>query len=326
LIPNDLSIVVKSLRLAQKSHFITLEAYTVSKTPTPNSTQSIKETKTKIESTISCGKPNMAAPEQILMAHGSDSFLNPFLDPFLDCSLPDMSLDFQGNNWNQFEYEWRVLMSSNAYDQAMLWNSIPTENLNTEYLPRSQPIMSCPDPITGFEDFIDDVFCLPPESTQLTPLSSPNNSYSQASSFTSDFQQDSISLSYTMSSTSPSAPPEALYTCDTCARKFEKKSILKFVFYFLHKLNPPPMFLTFNPRRHKKQHEKPFQCHLCDNRFAENRDMRRHIVVHHSSQTPGLSQPRYLCSEQGCRFAQTGFGRKDHLTRHMRRAHSRLAP
>jgi hypothetical protein len=182
----------------------------------------------------------MAAPEQIIIADDFDPFLDPSLDPsldpffgpFLDCSLYDMSLEFQGNNGNQFECEGRTPMSSTAYDQGMTWNSIPTENSNTEYLSRPQLITICPDRLTGFEDFTDDVFCLPPKFTQLTSLSSPNDSYSQASSFTSDFQQDSISPSDTMSSISPSAPSEALYTCDTCARKFEKKSILKFVFLF----------------------------------------------------------------------------------------------
>jgi hypothetical protein len=245
LIPNDLSIVIKRLRLAQKSHFTTLEAYTVSKTPTQNSTQPIKETKPQIESTISCGKLNMAAPEQILTAHDFDSFLNPFPDPSFDCGLPYMSLYFQGNNWNQFEYEWRALMSSDAYDQDMTWNSIQMENSNMEYQPKPQPITSCPDPITGFEDFTDDIFCLPPASTQLTPLSSPNESYSQASSFTLDFQQNSLSSSDTIPSASPPAPSEALYACDTCARKFEKKNVLKFVYHLLHKLNPPSIVPNF---------------------------------------------------------------------------------
>jgi DNA-directed RNA polymerase subunit RPC12/RpoP len=315
LIQNDLSIVVKRLRLAHKLHFTTLEAYTVSKAPTQNSTQPTKETKTKLESTISCGEPNMAAPGQIIMANDFapfldpllDPFLDPYLDPFLDYSLPDMSLDFQGNNWNQFEYEGSDPMSSKAYDQDMTFNSVQTQSLNTEYLPEPELITSwAADLGAGFGDSVEDMFYLPLESAQITSPYPSNDSYSQDTSLPSGYpQQNSLSPSDIMSSTSPLVPPEALYSCDNCARKFEKKNVLK---------------------RHKKQHEKPFQCHLCNKRFAENRDMRRHIVVHHSSQIPGLSKPRYLCSESGCGFAQAGFGREDHLTRHMRRAHLRRTP
>jgi len=228
-------------------------------------------------------------------------------DPSLDYDLLDMSLEFQESTWDQFEYEWIVLMSSDISDHNMIWDFQPSENLITEPPIGFQPISGWPtDPRIGLEDSVDDVFYPALQIPQITPLSSSSDSYSQKTPLTSGSpQQNFHSPLDTMSSTSPSAPPEAFYTCNTCAKRFEKRNILK---------------------RHKKQHEKPFQCHLCDKRFAENRDMKRHIVVHHSSQIPGLSQPRYLCSEQGCRFSQAGFGRKDHLTRHMRRAHSRLTP
>jgi len=228
-------------------------------------------------------------------------------DPSLDYDLFDMSLEFQESTWDQFEYEWITLMSSDVSDQSMIWNYQPSENLFTESPIGLQPISSWPtDPRVGLENSIDDVFYPALEISQITPLSSSIDSYSPNTSLTSDSpQQNFLSPLDTMASTSPSVPPETFYACDTCAKRFEKKNILK---------------------RHKKQHEKPFHCHLCVKRFAENRDMRRHLVVHHSSQTPGLSQSRYLCSEPGCRFAQGGFGRKDHLTRHMRRAHSRLTP
>jgi hypothetical protein len=170
-----------------------------------------------------------------------DPSLDPFLDPFLDPNLPEMSLDSQGNNWNQFEYEWRTLMNPNPSDQSVAWNSSPPEDLNTEYLSGPQPITSWQaDPDTGFEDSFEDMFYLPPESTQISPLSASNDPYSQDSSFTSGSpQQNSLSPSDTMAPTSPSAPPSAFYTCDTCAKKFEKKSVLKFVSHFLHKFSPP---------------------------------------------------------------------------------------
>lgn len=228
-------------------------------------------------------------------------------DPLLDYDLLDMSLQFQESPWNQFGYEWSALMSSNISDQNMIWDFQPSENFFTESPIGLQTISNWPtDPRIDLENSIDDAFYPATEVPQTTPLSSPIDSYTPNPSLTFDPpQQDSLSPLDTMASTSPSEPPETFYTCDTCAKRFEKKNILK---------------------RHKKQHEKPFHCHFCVKRFAENRDMRRHIVVHHSHHIPGLTQPRYLCSEPGCRFGQVGFGRKDHLTRHIRRAHSRLTP
>lgn len=52
--------------------------------------------------------------------------------------------------------------------------------------------------------------------------------------------------------------------------------------------------------------------------------MRRHLAARHrdngGAQTQ-IQEPRPLCPMTGCRYAQSGFSRKDHLMRHYRNKH-----
>jgi hypothetical protein len=182
----------------------------------------------------------MSATEQL-------SDFDPSLDPSLDYDIPDMSVDFQESTWNQFEYEWMALMSSNISDHNICWDIQPNENLHTESHLRPQPIASRPaSPRIASENPFEDMVYLAPESSQITSLSASNDSYSKDSSFASGSpQQNYLSPPDTMSSTSPSPPLKAIYACDTCARKFEKKNVLKFVYHLLHKLNPPSIVPNF---------------------------------------------------------------------------------
>lgn len=53
--------------------------------------------------------------------------------------------------------------------------------------------------------------------------------------------------------------------------------------------------------------------------------MNRHVSVHHRELLP---PELYPCTEPGCKFSVQGrgFGRKDHLKRHMSNVHTRLEP
>jgi len=75
-----------------------------------------------------------------------------------------------------------------------------------------------------------------------------------------------------------------------------------------------------------KLHDKPCTCpvQLCAYRTAKSRDMRRHLATRHPDYIEAQNlrlEPRPICPEAGCKYAQLGFARKDHLTRHLRRMH-----
>ncbi|KAH8767923.1 hypothetical protein F5882DRAFT_412966 [Hyaloscypha sp. PMI_1271] len=78
-------------------------------------------------------------------------------------------------------------------------------------------------------------------------------------------------------------------------------------------------------RRQMKIHNKRISClsPTCNARFAENRDMHRHVSVHHHEL---VSSQLYTCIEPGCKYALlgNGFRRKDNLKRHLKNVHGRL--
>jgi hypothetical protein len=135
-----------------------------------------------------------------------------------------------------------------------------------------------------------------------------------------------------MSQMTPEPNPSPQYTCLFCAKSFHKLKTLKFVPFTSIPSNSFAIEgLTSTPKsRHKKQHVKPIQCPhpQCTYRTAENRDMNRHIMVHHPhhNATQLLVPSRFVCQESGCRSNRLSFGRKDNLKRHMKRVHSRLIP
>jgi hypothetical protein len=72
--------------------------------------------------------------------------------------------------------------------------------------------------------------------------------------------------------------------------------------------------LNHHIRYHTPADRRPHQCSLCPQRFLHPREVRRHMSTH------GIG-PRHLCPIPRCPWAIRGFGRRDHLLRHLRRFH-----
>lgn len=77
-------------------------------------------------------------------------------------------------------------------------------------------------------------------------------------------------------------------------------------------------------RKHLKSHTRPVLCPYvskgtCQHRTAEQRDMRRHVVSHHSlwAMLNGIKSDVYDCSQ--CRIK---FTRHDNWLRHVREQHA----
>ena len=69
------------------------------------------------------------------------------------------------------------------------------------------------------------------------------------------------------------------YLCDECGKEFSAKS---------------------DCIRHSFTHTQPFQCHLCDRKFAEKRRLKMHILSHEENRTPQVKL--YQCSMCGRNF------------------------
>jgi hypothetical protein len=259
---------------------------------------------------------------------------HPFLDPELSGPLVDLEPD-----WDQFDYEWSCLNSLGG-------NSESTSMTDPDWILSMAPMEDFLDPWSSMRDNtyysedrtlyqdMDASMSMSSETfdTSLTFPSSDRAS-SDPTPIPSVVQAESSSLSPSAASQmSPQPYPTTQYTCLFCAKSFDKQKTLKFV--------PLPSILsnsfavpglTFIPKsRHKKQHIKPIQCPhpQCTYRTAENRDMDRHISVHHPphNATRIWGPSRFVCQESGCRSSGLSFGRKDNLKRHMKRVHSRLIP
>ena len=66
--------------------------------------------------------------------------------------------------------------------------------------------------------------------------------------------------------------------------------------------------------RHTPMAERPYPCSKCSKRFLFPRSLRRHMILHGD-------KTRHKCPVSGCRYAERGFGRPDHVERHLRNAH-----
>lgn len=71
-------------------------------------------------------------------------------------------------------------------------------------------------------------------------------------------------------------------------------------------------------RHHQRSHipmaERPYPCPNCPMRFLYPREVGRHLTTH------GIGA-RHYCPHDRCRYATEGFGRRDHLVRHVRAKH-----
>ena len=72
--------------------------------------------------------------------------------------------------------------------------------------------------------------------------------------------------------------------------------------------------LRHHQRCHIPMEDRPYSCPSCSQRFLYPREVRRHLSTH------GLGL-RHYCPFTGCRYAMNGFGRRDHLQRHLRKKH-----
>lgn len=84
-------------------------------------------------------------------------------------------------------------------------------------------------------------------------------------------------------------------TCETCGSVFNKK----------HELD-----------HHRRSHgDKAQVCTVCNKGFVFRKDLVRHIVMH------SKGERHMFCNVVGCKYHQRGFGRVDHLRRHMEKKH-----
>jgi hypothetical protein len=258
---------------------------------------------------------------------------HPFLDPELSGPLVDLEPD-----WDQFDYEW-------SYLNSLTGNSESTSMTDPDWILSMTPMEDVLDPWPSMRDntYYSDNRTLYQDMGASMSMSSETSDTSlttpQTDPMTSNLdlspsvQPESASVSpSTVFQTSPESSATTQYTCSFCAKSFDKQKTLKFVpFTSIPSNSFAVQGLTFIPKsRHKKQHIKPIQCShpQCTYRTAENRDMNRHIMVHHPHHhATQLSVPsRFVCQEPGCRSTGLSFGRKDNLKKHIKRVHSRLIP
>ncbi|KAL5237891.1 hypothetical protein ACI65C_005301 [Semiaphis heraclei] len=92
---------------------------------------------------------------------------------------------------------------------------------------------------------------------------------------------------------------EGFLDCKICSKVFESKDELMY-----------HLKIHSGSRVIKTPADKKYRCNFCDRSFYTSKDVRRHMVVH-----TGLRD--FLCQ-----FCPQRFGRKDHLTRHIKKSHN----
>lgn len=73
--------------------------------------------------------------------------------------------------------------------------------------------------------------------------------------------------------------------------------------------------LNHHIRYHQEHDARPYPCRSCSARFIFKKDRRRHELVHDDN------APKYYCPHPTCKYHQQGFGRHDHLARHLSTQH-----
>lgn len=73
--------------------------------------------------------------------------------------------------------------------------------------------------------------------------------------------------------------------------------------------------LTHHLRSHQPYESRNHVCPHCDKRFQYRKDLARHLPKHDPNRR------RYYCRFLGCKFHTKGFGRQDHLDRHLASQH-----
>ncbi|KAL2177370.1 uncharacterized protein P884DRAFT_200190 [Thermothelomyces heterothallicus CBS 202.75] len=65
-------------------------------------------------------------------------------------------------------------------------------------------------------------------------------------------------------------------------------------------------------RKHRKNHRRPLKCEICGHGVAENKDLNRHMWVHHSNEARDWGVPREDDSCLTCGYSS----RRDNVKRH----------
>ena len=73
--------------------------------------------------------------------------------------------------------------------------------------------------------------------------------------------------------------------------------------------------LTHHLRSHAPYMSRQHVCSICEKRFQYKKDLGRHAPKHDPN------RKKYYCSYQGCKYFSKGFGRQDHLDRHLATQH-----
>lgn len=248
--------------------------------------------------------------------------------------LDEHTIDFEAD-WDSFPCDWTTIETSvdSTADCAAQSSDFLSTIFLDEYSPLTQTLSTpssldlCDsvDECYPFNDLNQPLPGILPELLWSLPLpwidlsslpSSPPNMSTQPSSFAPSATVTQSALSDTSLDSTTSNPN---YVCAICDERFDKQYILN---------------------KHTKVHTKPVVCShiLCNHRTATNRDMLRHFQsrhpgnitalaakLTHSGPASGLliSSSKPVCPIAECKYAKTGFSRPDHLTRHLKKQHSK---
>lgn len=130
-----------------------------------------------------------------------------------------------------------------------------------------------------------------------THLSAQSSASTHSQSFTASSQSPS-----TLSRTSTRRTRDQMMTgnhrCPVCGKAFDTAADL-----------------GHHSRYHQEHENRPFACRSCAARFIFFKDLQRHEPVHDPD------AEKFYCYFPTCKYAEKGFGREDHLTRHLRNVH-----
>jgi len=225
---------------------------------------------------------------------------------------PEAELELPMNEWNEtqihFSHDWGEMES--AYSELNLGTAQAEVCSPSELF---WPLGNLQGDST-FDNFSFQTAL--PESCYLTPALQASWYYPNPVPSTPSGNSDQNNSYYEpngipdTSSAIAQTPPKANYICETCGRICLKQ----------HLLND-----------HKKIHDKSHACPVqrCPHRTAKSRDMERHVRAQHPDSVKAHAlptPPRPVCPVRGCKHGRSGFARKDHLRRHLQKAHPDWLP
>ncbi|KAK4167028.1 hypothetical protein QBC43DRAFT_286427 [Cladorrhinum sp. PSN259] len=75
--------------------------------------------------------------------------------------------------------------------------------------------------------------------------------------------------------------------------------------------------------KHQRSHLKPVKCHLCDERFSQQKDLARHLKKHHPDHPTVFNNPKVRKQFIKCDWCGQA-GRYDNIKRHVRAKHPEM--